>query len=371
MERDIFAGAVTWAARVVSARPPVPVLAGLRLTAEAGALSDGTVTVAGFDFETSASVNAAADVSDGGTVVVSGRLLTDIAKSLPAKPVDMTLDGSRLRISCGGSKFSLLTMPAEEYPALPGFPNVSGTVAAELWQRVVAQVAIVASRDESLPILTSVRIEAVGDMLTLMATDRYRLAVRTLPWHPVEGLDDVGVSARARVLSDTAKTMHPGADVSLCLSEDRIGFTYGPRQTASLLIDGEYPKVLALLPDEVDSTAVVGVAPMLDAVKRVSLVAEANTPIRLVFTDGRVSVEAGRGEDADGVEVVEASVTEGITACYNPGFLADGLACLSEPFVRFSFKGGPAKPVVLTGQPGTDAGDDRDYRYLLMPVRVG
>lgn len=370
MERDVFADAVTWAARVVPSRPQVPVLAGLRLTADAGALSDGTLTVSGFDYETSAQVQATADVSGSGRVVVSGRLLTDIAKSLPARPVDMVTDGTRLRLSCGGSKFSMLTMP-EEYPELPGMPDVSGTVAADLWQRAVSQVAVTACRDETLPILTSVYIEADGDTLTLLATDRYRLAVRTIPWRPLQGMGPTALLVKARVLADTAKTMSLGADVGLSLTDDRIGFTSGTRQTTSLLIDGDYPKVRALLPTAVDSTAVVSVPTMLDAVKRVALVAEANTPVRLVFTDGQVSVEAGRGEDADGVEVVEASVTDGITVSFNPGFLTDGLSALSGPFARFSFKGGPSKPAVLTGQPDVDAVDDRDYRYLLMPVRMG
>ncbi len=180
VERDALADAVAWAARALPSRPPVPVLAGLLLEAD----EVGVLRLSSFDYEVSARVEVAADVMDAGTALVSGKLLADICRSLPAKPVDVTTDGSKVSVVCGSGRFTLLTMPVEEYPTLPVMPDASGTVAGDIFTQAVGQVSIAASRDETLPILTGIRCEIEGDQITLLATDRYRLAMRTLPWHP-------------------------------------------------------------------------------------------------------------------------------------------------------------------------------------------
>jgi DNA polymerase-3 subunit beta len=370
VERDTLADAVTWAARALPSRPPVPVLAGLLVEAE----PDGVLRLSSFDYEVSARVEIPAEVSDGGTVLVSGRLLADISRSLPGKPVDVATDGSRVSLSCGASRFTLLTMPVEEYPTLPAMPDGSGVVAGDVFTEAVAQVTVAASRDETLPILTGIRMEIEGDVVTLMATDRYRLALRTLSWRPTSpGISTVAL-VRARTLSEVAKALGAAGDVGLALSTggatELIGFEAGGRRTTSLLVDGEYPKVRSLFPDASPTHAVVSTHALVEAVRRVALVAERNTPVRLTFSDATLTLEAGQGEDAQASEAVECTLTgEDLSIAFNPQFLLDGLGALGHPYARLSFTQ-PQKPAVISGQTDADADDDTSYRYLLMPVRL-
>jgi len=369
VERDVLAEAVTWTARSLPTRPPVPVLAGVRLEADAS----GLVQLSSFDYEVSARSEIVADVAEPGTVLVSGRLLAEIARALPAKPVDVTLEGTRVLVTCGASRFTLLTMPVEEYPALPAMPAHVGVVRGEDLTEAVAQVTVAASRDDTLPLLTGVRMEIEGDLITLLATDRYRLALRTLSWTPATpGLSSVAL-VRARTLSDAAKSLGGSDQVTIAMATgsgvDLIGFEAGGRHTTSLLVDGDYPPVRRLFPEESPIHAVVATAALIEAAKRVSLVAERNTPIRLAFSEGQVVLDAGQGDDAQASEALEASLTgEDITVAFNPQYLLDGLGALGTPFVRMAFTH-PNKPVEFTGQKSLDGPDDRSYRYLLVPIR--
>jgi DNA polymerase-3 subunit beta len=370
VERDVLAEAVTWAARALPSRPPVPVLAGLLLEAT----PDGTLRLSSFDYEVSARVEVSAEVLDGGTVLVSGKLLADICRSLPAKPVDVATDGSRVSLTCGASRFTLLTMPVEEYPTLPAMPDGSGTLPGDVFGQAVAQVTVAASRDETLPILTGVRMEIEGENVTLLSTDRYRLAMRTLTWRPASPDVSTVALVRARTLAEVSKALGSGGDVTLALSAsggtELIGFEAGGRRTTSLLVDGEYPKVRSLFPAESPTYAVVEAQRLVEAVRRVALVAERHTPVRLTFTDGSITLEAGQGEDAQASEAVEASlVGEELSIAFNPQFLLDGLGALTVPYARLSFTV-PTKPAVISGQPEAEGEDDGSYRYLLMPVRL-
>lgn len=370
VERDVLADAVTWAARALPSRPPVPVLAGLLLQSD----GEGTLRLSSFDYEVSARVEVPAEVADPGMVLVSGKLLADISRSLPGKPVDVATDGSRVSLTCGASRFTLLTMPVDEYPTLPSMPDGTGAVAGDVFTEAVAQVTVAASRDETLPILTGVRLEIEGETLTLLATDRYRLAMRTLPWRPSSPSASAVALVRARTLSEVSKALGAAGDVTLALSTggstELIGFEAGGRRTTSLLVDGEYPKVRSLFPAESPTYAVLDAHALIEAVRRVALVAERNTPVRLTFTDGSVTLEAGQGEDAQASEAVECTLTgEELSIAFNPQFLLDGLGALSAPFARLSFTQ-PQKPAVITGQAELEGDDDPVYRYLLMPVRL-
>ncbi|MEE6281675.1 DNA polymerase III subunit beta [Georgenia sp. MJ170] len=369
VERDILAEAVAWTARSLPSRPAVPVLAGVRLEAT----SDGTLTLSSFDYDVSARSSVAAEVEAPGVVLVSGKLLADITKALPARPIDLTLDGTKVMITCGSSRFSLLTMPVDDYPALPAMPEISGAIDADVLTEAVAQVSTAASRDETLPLLTGVRLEIEGEKLTLLATDRYRLAMREISWHPASPSFSAVALVRARTLSDVAKSLTSAGTVDVALGSEAsaslIGFEAAGRQTTSLLVDGDYPPVRRLFPDETTTHAVVATAPLVEAAKRVALVAERNTPIRLSFTDGQVVLEAGQGEDAQASEALEAMlVGEDITTAFNPHYLLDGLGALTTDFVRLSFTH-PSKPAVLTGQGSLEDESDDTFRYLLMPIR--
>ena len=369
VDRDVLADAVTWTARSLPTRPPVPVLAGVRIEAD----TTGTVQLSSFDYEVSARAQLPADVSEPGTVLVSGRLLAEISRALPAKPVDVVLDGTKVQVTCGASRFTLLTMPVEDYPNLPVMPEVTGTVDGDELTHAVAQVSVAASRDDTLPLLTGVRVEIEGERVTLLATDRYRLALREMTWKPASPTVEAVALVRARTLSDAAKSLGGAGSVSVALSDgggvDLIGFEAGGRQTTSLLVDGDYPPVRRLFPDETPIHAIVHRQALAEAAKRVALVAERNTPIRLSFSDGQVVLDAGQGDDAQASEALEASlVGDDISVAFNPQFLADGLGALDTTFVRMSFTH-PNKPVEFTGQESLDGDDRKDYRYLLVPIR--
>ncbi|ADG72922.1 DNA polymerase III, beta subunit [Cellulomonas flavigena DSM 20109] len=369
VDRDVLADAVTWTARSLPTRPPVPVLAGVRIEAD----TTGTVQLSSFDYEVSARAQLPADVSEPGTVLVSGRLLAEISRALPAKPVDVVLDGTKVQVTCGASRFTLLTMPVEDYPSLPVMPEVTGTVDGDELTHAVAQVSVAASRDDTLPLLTGVRVEIEGERVTLLATDRYRLALREMTWKPASPTVEAVALVRARTLSDAAKSLGGAGSVSVALSDgggvDLIGFEAGGRQTTSLLVDGDYPPVRRLFPDETPIHAIVHRQALAEAAKRVALVAERNTPIRLSFSDGQVVLDAGQGDDAQASEALEASlVGDDISVAFNPQFLADGLGALDTTFVRMSFTH-PNKPVEFTGQESLEGDDRKDYRYLLVPIR--
>jgi len=179
VERDVLAESVAWAARSLPSRPSVPILAGLLVEAE-----DGQITLSGFDYETSVRVTVPAQVADSGKCLISGWLVADISKSLPNQPVDIAVDGAKAQVTCGSSRFTLQTLPTEEYPALPELPAASGTVKADVFAQAVSQVVTAAGREDTLPVLTGVRVEIEGSTISLLAPDRYRLAIRELEWNP-------------------------------------------------------------------------------------------------------------------------------------------------------------------------------------------
>jgi DNA polymerase-3 subunit beta len=369
VERDVLADAVAWVSRAVPARPPVPVLAGVRIVVDA----TGTVTLSSFDYEVAARSEFAADVEDAGEALVSGRLLREIANALPHKPVQFALDGTKVSVTCGASRFTLATMPVDQYPSLPELPQRTGVVDGSALQQAVSQVTSAASRDETLPILTSVRLEIEGSTISLLATDRYRLALRELSWKPAKSDVSTVALVRAKTLSDTAKALGAG-DVDLSLGEgtgvDLIGFSAGGLVTTSQLMDGDYPPVRRLFRDENPITAVVRTQDIIDATRRVALVAERNSSVRLAFAEGEVVLDAGQSDDAQASEALEATLTgDPITVAFNPQYLLDGLGALSTEFVQFGFLQ-ETKPVEFVGidKPGGTVA--AEFRYLLVPIRI-
>jgi len=381
VERDVLADAVAWTARALPLRPSAPVLAGLLI--EAGAIdgADG-LQLSTFDYETSARATLNADVSIEGRALVSGRLLADICKSLPNKPVEMQIDGAKVTLTCGSARFSLQTMPVEDYPSLPAMPESRGKVKSEAFAHAVGQAVTAAGRDDMLPVLTGVRLELDGTSISMLATDRFRLSQRELEWEP--GAPDLSAAALvpAKVLADTAKSLTGGSEISIALStsgtgEGIIGFEGsaggGIRRTTTRLLDGEFPKVRSLFPSEHLTLARVDRSVLIDAVKRVALVAERNTAVQLAFGDGVLTLDAGSGEEAMASESIEATISgDDLTTGFNPQFLLDGLSALETPFVELAFTTS-AKPVVLSGVDSLDASSAdtaASFKYLLMPRRL-
>jgi DNA polymerase III subunit beta len=381
VERDVLADAVAWTARALPARPTVPVLAGMRLHAGAD------LTLSSFDYDVSAQATVPVTTEEEGSVLVSGRLLAEISRSLPARPVQITSESGKAVLSCGSATFTLLTMPEEEYPALPEMPPAAGTVGSDAFASAVSQSATAAGREDTLPALTGVRAEIEGDTLTLISTDRYRLAVRELRWTPARPDLSAAVLVPARALAETARALTSGAEVAIALalpgegdSADRdagigaaggdgmIGFEGGGRRATTRLLGGEFPRHQALLPSHVNSTAEMSTSVLAEAVKRVALVAERNTAVRLAFTPGQLVLEAGTGEEAQAIEVLEAAYdSDELSIAFNPQYLLDGLAAIDSDTVRMSFTE-PGKPALITGKPAPDG--QPDYRYLLMPIRL-
>ncbi|WP_062077240.1 DNA polymerase III subunit beta [Demequina globuliformis] len=369
VDRDVLADAVAWTSRAVPARPPVPVLAGVRIAAD----DEGTVRVSSFDYEVSARGEFPADVDQAGEVLVSGRLLKEIANALPHKPVEFALDGTKVSVTCGASRFTLATMPVDQYPDLPQLPAQSGTLDGATLQQAVSQVTSAASRDETLPILTGVRMEIEGSNISMLATDRYRLALREFTWKP--SAPDVSAVAlvRAKTLNETSKALGAG-DVTVALSSgqgvDLIGFEAGGLVTTSLLMDGDYPQVRRLFPDESPITAVVKTTELIEATRRVALVTERNSAVRLAFSEGEVTLDAGQTDDAQASEALECTLDgDAITVAFNPQYLLDGLGALGSEYVRLGFTQ-DTKPVEFVGlsEPGGELATE--FRYLLVPIRI-
>ena len=380
LDRDVLAEAVAWTARSLPTRPSVPILAGLLVKA-----ADGQVVMSSFDYETSAQITMKADVIEDGVALVSGRLLADIARSLPGKPVDVTADASRMELVCGSARFTLQTLPVEDYPALPAMPEATGTVASDDFAKAVAQVVVAAGRDELLPVFTGVRMEIEDDTLSLLATDRYRMALKEIPWNPSSAHTAGAALVPARVLGESAKSMTSGELVTLSLAgtgtgDGLIGFegdgAAGVREITTRLLDGEFPKVRHLMSVQATLTVRANTAEVIAAVKRVGLVAERNTSLRMIIGDQAITLEAATGDQAQAVEALEAVVTDetgnglAMTAAgFNPHYLSDALSALDAPYVHVAFTA-PGKPCLLTALNELDGEPLTDYRHVIMLMRL-
>ena len=380
VERDALADAVAWVARSLPNRPTAPILAGLLMNA-----SGDEVTLSSFDSTTSAQVTMPAEVTDEGTVLVSGRLLNEIARSLPNKPVEMVADHTQVELTCGSARFSLQTLPVDEYPTLPEMPTQTGLVDASVFEKSVSQVVIAAGRDELLNVFTGVRVEINGDRLSLLATDRYRMALKELTWQPSSPDIEGAVLVPGRVLADTAKSLTSGKTVTVSLSttesegEGLVGFigegAKGRREATTRLLNQDFPKVRHLMDVVGTVTVRVPTADLLAAVKRVSLVAERNTPLRMLIEDEHIALEAATGDQAHASEAIEAQVDvvgeeKSIEAAgFNPHYLLDALGALDAPYAHFSFTA-PGKPCLITGLATIDGDQLFDYRHVIMLMRL-
>lgn len=368
VDSAVLTDSVNWVSRSLSTRPIMTALLGIVIDAQKD------VTLSASDLETSAKSSFNADVKEAGRVLVPGRLLSEISKNLPNKPVSFTLDGSRVLVTAGSAKFTLPTLPINEYPNLPTLPETSGNITSELFATAVNQVAIAAGRDDSLPTLTGIHVDINKESITLAATDRYRLAVREINWTPNDPEITTSALLRARTLADAARTISNTKNVSLAIaptsSNERIvGFSSEAKSMTSRQLDGTFPPYRHLLPTEGIATAVIEVSKLLDSVRRVALVTDKTVPLRLKFKDNTLQLEAGTGDDAQATEELEITYQgEAIDIAFNPTFLTDGLNALGTTYVNIAFTGSN-KPAMLSGKNKIDGDTDSSYRYLLMPMR--
>lgn len=422
VERDALAEAVAWVARSLPSRPVLPILSGLLLEA-----STGRLTLSCFDYEVSARIQVDAEVAEPGTALVPGRLLAEITRSLPPFPVELDHEKDDVTVTCGPASFTLVTLPVKEYPRLPELPLLAGTVDGGVLATAIGQVAPAASRDDTLPVITGVNVEIDEDTIRLVATDRYRLAIRELGWNPAHPGSSGTLLVPAKTLSDAARMMMPGTPVrvmmrgalaaeasqsdSLRAADAMIGFESGGRRLTTRLIAGEYIKYMSRFPDDFGSHGDMPAIPLVEAVKRVALVAERGSSVRLSFGHGTVTIEAGTEGQARARETVAADFAGEETAiAFSPHYLMDGLGAAliaavgatgpadkaqntdkpqnadkaqttdraqnadktpvpDEARIRLQFTS-PTKPALITGSTGNGDEPAPDYRYLVVPLRA-
>lgn len=379
LDKDALADAVSWAARSLPTRPSFPILAGLLIRAEGS-----EVTLSSYDYETSAKVSVKATVETEGVALVSGKLLADITRSLPSKPVTVATTAAEVEVVCGSARFALQTLPVSEYPEFPDMPGSAGTIDATTLADAVAQVAIAAGRDELLPVFTGVKIEIDGENLSLLATDRYRMALKELTWKPEKTGQNESCLVPGKVLSEAAKSMLTSERVTVSLGEPRageglIGFSAegpnGTREITTRLLDGEFPKLRHLMDIADDLTVRTSTADLIAAVRRVSLVAEKNTSLKMLIGDDTITLEAARGDQAQASEAVSAIIDTASgepvidAAGFNPQYLLNALEALTTPYVHISFTGS-GKPCLITALPALDGEPNNDYRHVIMLMRL-
>jgi DNA polymerase III subunit beta len=336
-EREVLGEAVSWVARALATRPVVPVLSGILVRAD-----QDSVTLSCFDYEVSARAVFDAEVQEPGAELVPGRLLAEIVKSLPAQPAEVTSSAGMVVLSCGSAEFALVSLPIEDYPSLPELPAVAGTVDGGALAAAIGQVVPAASHDDTLPMLTGVSLDLDGASMTLAATDRYRLAVRTLGWDPVDRQIKASALIPAKTLADVGRTIAPGQPVTIALGADTadttdagrpghaggiISFTGDGRRLTARLIESDFIRYKHRFPADLECSAELAPAAFIEAVRRVSLVAERATPVQLAFKRDVVVIEARTDGRARGVESVPARLSgaEQVIS-FNPQYLLDGLA---------------------------------------------
>ena len=372
VNKDVFSEAVSFAVKLLPQRTTLPILSGVLISAE-----DNAVTISSFDYEVSAKTRVDAAVDTAGQVLVSGRLLAEIASRLPDDVVNLELSGSSLSVKSGSAKFSLATMPIEEYPNLPEVEGIAGSIAGDEFASAVSQVATAASRDDVTPVITGVLLDITASSLTMMATDRYRVAAKELAWSAA-GVAEEGLQALipARTLAEIGKTFAHGGSLTITINvggeRELVAFSSAERTVTTLLIKGSFPPVQKLFPDTTPDYAVVSTSDLIEATRRVALVLEREAPLRFTFNADGVGLEALGSDQAQASEHIDGHlVGKECVVSLKPQFLIDGLSAAHSDFVRVAFTqtDNPNKPgpVLITAQTSKDSDDSHNYRYLLQP----
>ncbi|QGU03298.1 DNA polymerase III subunit beta [Corynebacterium comes] len=382
--RDDLANAVAWVARSLPTKVTQPVLRAMLITAD-----DNGLEFTGFDYEVSTRVRIAAEVGEPGRIAVAGKLIAEIVNTLPNKPVELRVEGSKALVSCGSSRFELPLIPLDDYPQIPTLPEVTGTIDPALFAEAVTQVATAAGKDDTLPMLTGVHMEIAGNQVKLAATDRFRLALRTFEWDPVSPDVEAKLLIPAKTLLENARTIdtHVQNRVEIAVGTGEqigaaglFGIHTDNRETTTRMLDADFPNIQPLLPKTHTSMATVEIVPLQEAIRRVSLVTERNAQIRMQFNEGELILSAGGMESGHAEERLPCGFTgrDELIIAFNPGYLRDGLSVVHTNRVVFGFTE-PSRPAILIPEPeqlpeadadGTFPTPETEFTYLLMPVRL-
>ena len=370
-ERTQFAEAASWVLRTVGDRARLPEYGGVGMTMRGDRLA-----LASTDGEASSALEIPVQGGGEGAALVPGRLLGDVVRSLPNAAVEAEVDGDRLLLRCGRAKFNLRLIPNPDMTAFPSPGPLEDTssvarLKAEEFALTVSQVARASSSDTARPVLTGVLLEASAEQLVAVATDSYRLAMRTVAWD--QGVD-ANVLVPRRALEEARRSAEQaGSEVKMALDQAEVTFGFGDRILRTRLIDGKYPDVRQLIPAGFERRLVVDRASLIEVVKRVSVVGESTTttsPVTLDITTDTVRVTAGSGEAGDAEESMPAELEgEPLQIAFNPRYLADGLDAAGGENVVLELRD-ELKPAVIRPFQADDADGTSDYLYLLMPVRI-
>ena len=367
-ERSEFADAASWALRTIGQRATLPALSGVHLT-----VADDRLVLASTDLDLTSELSISVQAEQEGSALVPGRLLGDVVRNLPQAAVTAEVrEGDKLDLVCGRAHFTLRTMPVEEFPELarPSEGAAVAVIKAEEFARTIQQVARAASTEDARPVLTGVSLNAEGGVLTAAATDSYRLAVRTVPWD--QGTD-TSVLVPRRALEEARRAAEQlGGEVRLVLEPSQVTFDFGDRRLTASLLEGKFPDYQQLIPSDYDRRLVVERTELMEVVRRIAVVGEANataTPVTLQLSADTVRVTAGSGEVGEAEEALPGALEgEPLEIAFNPRYLADGLDAIAADRVVLEFRD-ELKPAVLRP---VDADDEAsgDFLYLLMPVRL-
>ncbi|MGZ4290273.1 MAG: DNA polymerase III subunit beta [Gaiellaceae bacterium] len=357
--KDELAAKLATVARGVSTRTAVLVLGGIQLRAEAGRLH-----LAATDMEVSLRASLEAQVTDEGAVVVPGRLLLDIARSLPDN--DVTIEHrpeeAAVVVAAGTATYRLHTYSSEDFPRLPDVESLSlHSVDRDALVETIARVGRSASRDESRPVLTGILVRFEPGKIVMAATDSYRLAVKETP---VAGtLPDLEAIIPARALQELARIAAGADELQLGLLENHVVFGADGTWLTTRRIDGQFPNYRQLLPEQFEHELTLPREELLEVVRRVSLMAQRNSPLRLRFAEGELTVSAVTQDVGEARESLPAPyAADPLEIGFNAEFLRDGLESVDSDSIKFNLIS-PLRPAVLEG-------DTDDYVYLIMPIRL-
>jgi DNA polymerase-3 subunit beta len=365
-ERSALLSELQLVTRAASTRSAIPALGGVHLTAE-----DGGLRLAATDTEMALTSGTSASVDQPGSLLLPARLLLDVVRVADGDTVTVEAgsDGSSVSITSDRASFTVRTLPTQDFPRLPALdPEQTATLDASVISATVERVAKAASRDETRPVLTGILVSIEGQTLRMVATDSYRLSVKETP---VTGLEDdtftANVPARAlqelsRIIGDTK-----AESVSMSTRENQIVFGAGDVTLSSRLIDGQFPNYRQLLPESYEHEVMVGRTEFLSVVRRVSLMAQRNAPLRLRFDQGTVTLSAQTPDVGEASESLPVNYQgEELEIGFNPQFLQDGLESVSTEEVRLRLISS-LRPGLIE-EAGTEESDG--FLYLIMPVRL-
>jgi DNA polymerase-3 subunit beta len=350
--------------RVASTRSAVQALSGVMISAIADSMPELRAT----DMEIGLRVPLTAEVARPGTAVLPARLLLDVIRSLPSQELTMELRGAEqdVELICGPATFHLRTLRTEDFPSLPSPSHDTRVVLpAEAFMQTIARVARSASRDETRPVLTGILMSAAAQELRMVATDSYRLSVKqTALESPLEGGLEANVPARALQELVRIAQQTPSDSVAVSVGQNQAIFELGDVLLSTRLIDGQFPNYRQLLPESVEHELRLSTAEITDVVRRISLLAQKNAPLRLSFSEGTLTVSAQTPDVGEASEALPVPFHgEPFEIGFNPEFLRDGLESVESEELLLKLIS-PLRPGLI------ESPDTGDFVYLIMPIRL-